>query len=123
MRDVGCHCGTTGSEGENDRMTDQHRVVVLGSTGSIGTQAIAFARAAPDRLRVTAICSGGGDLALLADQAVALRGAAVGVGREDAGPEVQARLAAKWPTDSPAPEILVGRSTAVALAAYDADVV
>jgi 1-deoxy-D-xylulose-5-phosphate reductoisomerase len=104
-------------------MTDQRRVVVLGSTGSIGTQAIAVARAAPDRFRVTAICSGGGDLALLADQAVALRVAAVGVGREDAGPELQARLAAKWPTDSPAPEVLVGRSTAVALAAYDADVV
>src|SRR6478609_8403322 len=95
-------------------MTDQHRVVVLGSTGSIGAQAIAVARAAPDRFRVTAICSGGGDLALLADQAVALRVAAVGVGREDAGPELQARLAAKWPTDSPAPEVLVGRSTAVA---------
>ena len=54
-------------------MTDQRRVVVLGSTGSIGTQAIAVAQAAPDRFRVTAICSGGGDLALLADQAVALR--------------------------------------------------
>jgi hypothetical protein len=93
-------------------MTDQRRVVVLGSTGSIGTQAIAVAQAAPDRFRVTAICSGGGDLALLADQAVALRVAAVGVGREDAGPELQARLAATWPTDSPAPEVLVGRSTA-----------
>jgi 1-deoxy-D-xylulose-5-phosphate reductoisomerase len=104
-------------------MTDQRRVVVLGSTGSIGTQAIAVAQAAPDRFRVTAICSGGGDLALLADQAVALRVAAVGVSREDAGPELQARLAAKWPTGSPAPEVLVGRSTAVALAAYEADVV
>jgi 1-deoxy-D-xylulose 5-phosphate reductoisomerase len=36
-------------------MTDQRRVVVLGSTGSIGTQAIAVAQAAPDRFRVTAI--------------------------------------------------------------------
>jgi 1-deoxy-D-xylulose-5-phosphate reductoisomerase len=58
-------------------MTDQRRVVVLGSTGSIGTQAIAVAQAAPDRFRVTAICSGGGHLALLADQAVALQVAAV----------------------------------------------
>ena len=104
-------------------MTEQRRVVILGSTGSIGTQAIAVAQAAPDRFRVTAICSGGGDLTLLADQATALRVAAVGVSREDAGPELRARLAARWPTDTPAPEVLVGRSSGVELAAYDADVV
>src|SRR6185369_3810942 len=107
MRDVGCHCGTTGSERENDRMTDQRRVVVLGSTGSIGTQAIAVARAAPDRLRVTAICSGGGDLALLADQAVALRVGGGDVGRGDLGPELHAGLAAKGADDFPGPLVPV----------------
>jgi 1-deoxy-D-xylulose-5-phosphate reductoisomerase len=104
-------------------MTEQRRVVVLGSTGSIGTQAIAVAQAAPDRFRVTAICSGGRDLASLVEQAVALRVAAVGVSRADAGPELRARLAAQWPADSPAAEVLVGPSAGVQLAAYDADVV
>ena len=104
-------------------MSEQRRVVILGSTGSIGTQAIAVARAAPDRFRVTAVCAGGADLALLAEQAAALRVDAVGVSREDAGPELQARLAAQWPSDAPSPEVLVGRSSGMELAAYEADVV
>src|SRR4249920_4164947 len=123
MGDVGCHCGTTGSERENDRVTEQRRVVVLGSTGSIGTQAIAVAQAAADRFRITAICSGGSDVALLAEQAATLRVAAVGVAGESAGEELRARLAAQWPADSAPPEVLVGTSVGVRLAAFDADVV
>ena len=89
-------------------MTDQRRVVVLGSTGSIGTQAIAVAQAAPDRFRVTAICSGGGDLASLADAGRCAAGRGGGRSREDAGPELQARLAATVADRLAAPEVLVG---------------
>jgi 1-deoxy-D-xylulose 5-phosphate reductoisomerase len=77
-------------------MTEQRRVVVLGSTGSIGTQAISVAQAAADRFRIWAICSGGGDVALLAEQAAALRVSAVGVSRESVGAELRSRLAVLW---------------------------
>ncbi|MBS43285.1 MAG: 1-deoxy-D-xylulose-5-phosphate reductoisomerase [Nocardioides sp.] len=39
-------------------------VVVLGSTGSIGTQALDLVRAAPDRFRVVGLTAGGGNRAL-----------------------------------------------------------
>ena len=43
-------------------------VVVLGSTGSIGTQALDLARANPDRFRVVALTAGGGNKELFAAQ-------------------------------------------------------
>ena len=44
-------------------------VVVLGSTGSIGTQALDVIEARPGRFAVTGLAAGGGDVALLAAQA------------------------------------------------------
>ena len=41
--------------------TVRRDVVVLGSTGSIGTQAVDVARHAPDRFRVVAVAAGGSD--------------------------------------------------------------
>jgi len=55
-------------------------VTLLGSTGSIGTQAIEVVQAAPDRFRITAL-SAGGNLTLLAHQAVELQVEAVGCAR------------------------------------------
>jgi 1-deoxy-D-xylulose-5-phosphate reductoisomerase len=49
-------------------VTDRRDVVVLGSTGSIGTQALEVARANPDRFRVRALTAGGGQRALFAEQ-------------------------------------------------------
>ena len=43
-----------------DPCEQPREVTVLGSTGSIGTQAIAVARQNPDRLRVTGLAAGGG---------------------------------------------------------------
>ena len=43
-------------------------VVILGSTGSIGTQALEVIAARPEQFRVVALTAGGGQLALLADQ-------------------------------------------------------
>ncbi|MEX5295220.1 1-deoxy-D-xylulose-5-phosphate reductoisomerase [Kocuria sp. CPCC 205268] len=58
------------------------RIVVLGSTGSIGTQALDVVRAArglegPEPFRVTALAAGRGHLELLAEQAVETRASLV----------------------------------------------
>ena len=49
-------------------MTSRRDVVVLGSTGSIGTQALDVVRANPDRFRVVAMTAGGSNPALFAAQ-------------------------------------------------------
>jgi 1-deoxy-D-xylulose 5-phosphate reductoisomerase len=63
-------------------------VVILGSTGSIGTQALDIARRNPDRFRVTALAAGGGSPALLARQAVEFGVPVVAVADEAAAPAV-----------------------------------
>ena len=45
-------------------------VAILGSTGSIGTQALEVVSANPDRFEVVALAAGGNDPALLARQAL-----------------------------------------------------
>jgi 1-deoxy-D-xylulose-5-phosphate reductoisomerase len=109
--------------GHNGLMSSSRRVVILGSTGSIGTQAIDVIRRNPDRFQVSAICGGGGELALLVEQAVALHVEFVGVARESAAPELTARLAAAWPADIPLPKVLSGPGSTAELAGADADVV
>ncbi|NUP42013.1 MAG: 1-deoxy-D-xylulose-5-phosphate reductoisomerase, partial [Streptomyces sp.] len=44
-------------------------IVILGSTGSVGTQAIDVVLRNPERFRVTAISAAGSRVALLAEQA------------------------------------------------------
>ncbi|MHA7305039.1 1-deoxy-D-xylulose-5-phosphate reductoisomerase [Arthrobacter sp. TMN-49] len=66
------------------------KVIILGSTGSIGTQAIdviehATLAAGSPRFSVTALSAGGGNLELLAQQAVQLKVLAVGTATDDAG--------------------------------------
>ena len=51
-------------------MTVPRSVCVLGSTGSIGTQALDIIRANPERFTVAALSAGGANIALLAAQAV-----------------------------------------------------
>ena len=103
-------------------MSSPRRVVVLGSTGSIGTQALDVVRHAPDRFTVTAICAGGNDVALLAKQAAELRVGAVGVSRDDARDELVARLQEGWPPDAPRPEVIAGPSATIEIAARETDV-
>jgi 1-deoxy-D-xylulose-5-phosphate reductoisomerase len=62
--------------------------VILGSTGSIGTQALDIARRNPDRFRVAALAAGGGNPALLARQAVEFGVPVVAVADEAAAPSV-----------------------------------
>ncbi|HET8583169.1 MAG TPA: 1-deoxy-D-xylulose-5-phosphate reductoisomerase [Jatrophihabitans sp.] len=98
-------------------------VVLLGSTGSIGTQTIDVVTHAPDRFRVTAVAAGGGDVALLAEQAARLRVRAVGVGRAEVADELRKRLAEQWPADVPEPAVHAGPEATVELAGLGCDVV
>ncbi|HLI41627.1 MAG TPA: 1-deoxy-D-xylulose-5-phosphate reductoisomerase, partial [Streptosporangiaceae bacterium] len=82
-------------------------VVILGSTGSIGTQALDIVRRNPGRFRVAALAAGGGNPGLLAAQAAEFGAAAVAVADAAAAGEVRAALGA-LPRRGPAPEVLAG---------------
>src|ERR671922_335512 len=92
-------------------------VVILGSTGSIGTQAIDLVLRNPDRFRVTALSANGGRVALLAEQAYRLKARTVAVAREDVVPALREALAAQYGTGEPLPEILAGPDAATQVAA------
>ncbi|MEU8589574.1 1-deoxy-D-xylulose-5-phosphate reductoisomerase [Streptomyces sp. NPDC048664] len=94
-------------------------VVILGSTGSIGTQAIDLVLRNPDRFKVTALLANGSRAGLLAEQAHRLRVRTVAVAREDALPALREALAARYGPGEPLPEVLAGPDAAVQLAASD----
>lgn len=77
----------------NGRMSS--RVVVLGSTGSIGTQALDVVRANPDRFDVVALAAGGADPTTLAAQAVEFGVELVAVANATAAQDVQLALYAE----------------------------
>ncbi|KLI06020.1 MULTISPECIES: 1-deoxy-D-xylulose-5-phosphate reductoisomerase [Mycolicibacterium] len=52
-------------------MSDRKRVLILGSTGSIGTQALEVIAANPDRFEIVGLAAGGGNPDLLAAQRAA----------------------------------------------------
>jgi 1-deoxy-D-xylulose-5-phosphate reductoisomerase len=97
----------------------------LGSTGSIGTQAVEVIRANTHRYRVLGLSAAGSDLGLLAHQAVHLRAEIVAVAR-GAADEVHAAVAVAAAAAGDAayrPEILVGPDASRELAARPVDVV
>jgi 1-deoxy-D-xylulose-5-phosphate reductoisomerase len=104
-------------------------VTLLGSTGSIGRQAIAVAQQNPERLAITGLAAGGGDVGLLAEQALALGVRTVAVARATAAQDLQLAFYAAastrgWSKGKYAlPEILAGPRAAEELAARPADVV
>jgi 1-deoxy-D-xylulose-5-phosphate reductoisomerase len=69
-------------------------VLVLGSTGSIGTQALDVIRANPDRFRVTGLAAGGSDVALVARQAAEFGAPYVAIAGAHAVDELRAALRA-----------------------------
>jgi 1-deoxy-D-xylulose-5-phosphate reductoisomerase len=71
-------------------------VVILGSTGSIGTQALDIVRRNPGRFRVVALAAGGGQPDVLARQAAEFGVAAVAVASPAAASELQAALRSHW---------------------------
>lgn len=106
-------------------MTRTREVIVLGSTGSIGTQALQVARSHPEAVRVVGLGGGGGRLDLLAAQAVAHRVGAVAVASASAQRVRQALTSAAAGAGVAAyrPEILVGPDANDRLAGRPADVV
>jgi len=102
-------------------MTSSRSVVVLGSTGSVGTQALDVIAGAPDRFTVTALCAGGGNLDLLVEQAIRWRVRHLGVSSGVA--RLQERLDRDWPAGVERPELHGGPQATVELAALDCDVV
>ncbi|MEO7261702.1 MAG: 1-deoxy-D-xylulose-5-phosphate reductoisomerase, partial [Jatrophihabitantaceae bacterium] len=99
------------------------RIVLLGSTGSIGTQALDVIGNAGDRFSVTAICAGGSNLALLAEQALRWQVGYVGVSTDAGAQELRDRLAAGWPAGRTPPKVLTGPDATAELATLDCDVV
>ncbi|MFI7278234.1 1-deoxy-D-xylulose-5-phosphate reductoisomerase [Streptomyces sp. NPDC049879] len=91
-------------------------VVILGSTGSIGTQAVDVVTRHPDRFRVTGLSAAGGRLSLLAEQAHRLRVRTVAVARADLAGALREALRALYGAE-PLPEILAGPDAAGELAA------
>jgi 1-deoxy-D-xylulose-5-phosphate reductoisomerase len=104
-------------------------VVLLGSTGSIGTQALDIIRANPDRFRVVALGAGGGNVALLATQALEFGVEAVGLARASAAQDLQLAFYAEaqrrgYPRGGyRIPKILTGPDAMAELAAWPCDVV
>ncbi|MFI9719601.1 1-deoxy-D-xylulose-5-phosphate reductoisomerase [Streptomyces sp. NPDC052396] len=90
-------------------------VVILGSTGSVGTQAIDLVLRNPGRFTVTGLSAAGGRVDLLAEQAHRLRVRTVAVARQDKASELRQALAARYGAE-PLPEVLAGPEAATELA-------
>ncbi|MFE7239990.1 1-deoxy-D-xylulose-5-phosphate reductoisomerase [Streptomyces sp. NPDC057580] len=102
-----------------DAVEGRRDLVILGSTGSIGTQAIDLVLRNPDRFRVTALSAAGGRVALLAEQARQLRVRTVAVAAPDAVPALREALREQYGAGEPLPEILAGPDAATQLAGSD----
>lgn len=103
------HAGRESGDGPRD-------IVILGSTGSVGTQAIDVVLRHPDRFRVVALSAAGGRTGLLAEQAHRLGVHTVAVADPGAVPALREALAAHYGS-APLPEILAGPTAATQAAA------
>lgn len=97
-------------------------VVVLGSTGSIGTQALDVLGRNHDRFTVAGLSAGGANPRLVAEQVVATQAPVVALADATAASAVRTALAELAP-GRPEPELLLGPDAATTLAAAGADVV
>ena len=101
-------------------------MTLLGSTGSIGTQAIDVVGRHPEHFEVVGISAGGADARLIAEQAVLLGVRTVAVADPSAAPAVLehiARIAAERGVPSVGVELLTGPQAATTLAGRGVDVV
>ncbi|GAA1812609.1 1-deoxy-D-xylulose-5-phosphate reductoisomerase [Planosporangium flavigriseum] len=104
-------------------------IVILGSTGSIGTQAIDIVRRNPGRFRVVGLGAGGGNVAALAAQALEFGVEVVGVAKSSAVQDLQLAFYAEaskrgYATgDFRIPKILAGPAAMTELAEWPCDVV
>ena len=104
-------------------------IVLLGSTGSVGTQAADIIRRNPGRFRVAGLAAGGGNPGLLASQAIEFGAEVVAVARESAAPAVREALRAAVAAGQPArgavrlPKVLAGPGGVAEVAAWPCDIV
>ena len=104
-------------------------VVVLGSTGSVGTQALEVVSQHPELFRVVGLAAGGSDPRLLAQQAIAHQVPVLAVAKGSAAQDVQlalyatAQRAGYASGEAAVPRLLVGPDAAAQLAATPCDVV
>jgi len=104
-------------------------VVVLGSTGSVGTQALDVVRRNPDRFRIVGLAAGGGRVELLAEQALELGVEVVAVARASVAQDLQlafyaaAQAGGYSAGQHPVPRILAGPDAATELAGWPCDTV
>lgn len=110
-------------------MSVPREVVVLGSTGSVGTQALDVVRRNPDRFRVVGLAAGGGSVEQLAGQALELGVEVVAVARASAAQDLQlafyaaARAGGYSAGDHPVPKIVAGPEAACEVASWPCDLV
>ncbi|MGI8682366.1 MAG: 1-deoxy-D-xylulose-5-phosphate reductoisomerase [Mycobacteriales bacterium] len=104
-------------------------VVLLGSTGSIGTQALDVIARNPDAFRVVGLAAGGERVDLLARQALEFGVAVVGVARASAAQDLLLAFYAAASShgfstgEYAVPKILAGPEAATEVAAWPCDVV
>ena len=96
--------------------TGPRRLVLLGSTGSIGTQAIDIVLRNPERFQVVGLSAAGGRVELLAEQALQLGVGTVAVASSEAVEPLRAALVAKAAPGAELPEIIAGPDAATELA-------
>ena len=105
------------------------RVAILGSTGSIGTQALDIIRKNSDLFTVVGLASSGSNPDLFAQQIIEFRPELVGISKGTTAQDVQMRLLAEAKSRGFAdgyfaiPELTIGPDSAARVAAMGADVV
>jgi len=101
-------------------------IILLGSTGSIGTQAADIVSRNPERFRLTGIAAGGGHPEQLARQAIELGVEVVAVANPAAFADLREALAVAGSADGARrklPEVIAGPDAIAELAARPSDIV
>jgi len=99
-------------------------VVLLGATGSIGTQTVDIVAAHPGRWQVAGLAAEGTRVELLAEQVARLQVPVVALGRADRVPALKEHLVQRLgPSAAARVEILAGPDAATQLAGSGADIV
>jgi 1-deoxy-D-xylulose-5-phosphate reductoisomerase len=101
-------------------VSQRRDIVILGCTGSIGTQALDVIRRNPDLFRVVGLASGGDRLDLLADQAFEFGVEVIGVAGGTAADleAALARASTRAGVASASPKLLVGPDAAAHVASW-----
>ncbi len=107
----------------------KREIVLLGSTGSIGTQALEIIARNPERFSVVALAAGGSNLKLLAQQALDTGAEVIAVADPEAAITLaltidqEARHRGLRPGEFVIPEIFAGSTAATDIAGLECDVV